>query len=475
VGILGVVLVSLSLPLLMSCGGGSPGLEVLGIRDRRLRSGEAAGERNFARLMSMHFQGTPARQPWAGFWWPYTSNGIAKNISGLSPAGKYDAARGGLTAAQDWEAVNHGAGVPGVEGWWGHCNGWCVAAALFPEPRQAVRVNGVEFGVADIKALLSEAGMEASADYFGDRVDSFDRNAARKWDDPVPNQYFLVLMNYMGIHRRTVLIDRHTGPQVWNQPLAGYRFDPPKPTDYLGADPAAPNVYRIRVTSTLWWMEDNVPPGALSPVFNFQTNSMVKSRTLQMELWLDGPVEFDSSGKIIKSGDIVIARDGEFLVGGKWLGGRTNQGHPDYMWVPYSILKPDPQAEVKHANVYVDIDWIRRHILSGGVDDDSVNPAPVRTAPEASPVPLPSDDVDPGEEPSGLPTTRPTPQPTLTSRPSIPTPTSRPTPTIVPTSVPTRPAPEPTSAPRPTDPATTPSSPAPRPTSAPQPTPPTEA
>ena len=207
--------------------------------------------------------------------------------------------------------------------------------------------------------------MEASADYFGDRVDSFDRNASRKWDDPVPNQYFLVLMNYMGINRRTVLIDRHTGPQVWNQPLAGYRFEQPKPQDYLGADPSAPNVYRIRMTSPLWWMEDNVPPGALSPEFNFQTNSMIKSRTLSMELWLDGPVEFNTAGKIIKSGDIVIARDGEFLVGGRWMGGNTTQGHPDYMWVPYSILKPDPQSEVKHANVYIDIDWIRRHILSG--------------------------------------------------------------------------------------------------------------
>jgi hypothetical protein len=443
-GIFWISVLSVSVPLLMSCGSGSPSLDVLGIRDRRLRSGEAAGERNFARLMSMHAQGTPARQPWAGFWWPYTSNGIAKSVSGGSPAGKYDAARGGLTHAQDWEASNHGAGVPGVQSWWGHCNGWCVAAALFPEPRQAVRVNGIEFGIADIKGLLSEAGMEASADYFGDRVDSFDRNASRKWEDPVPNQYFLVLMNYMGINRRTVLIDRHTGPQVWNQPLAGYRFEQPKPQDYLGADPSAPNVYRIRMTSTLWWMEDNVPPGAVSPEFKFETNSMIKSRTLTMELWLDGPVEFDSSGKIVKSGDIVIARDGEFLVGGRWTSRNTTQGHPDYMWVPYSILKPDPQSEVKHANVYIDIDWIRRHILSGGVNDDTVNPAPVRTAPAATPVPLPTDDNDPGEGASPRPTPPSTPSvpPTTTPTPPAPRPTPSTGPTGTPSTGPT-PAPEP--------------------------------
>ncbi len=416
---------SLLLGVFQGCGSGSPRLEALGIRDRRLGSSEAAGERNFAKLIREHRQGQPRQQPWAGFWWPYTSNGIARSTSGGSPAGKYDAARGGLTHSQRWEVANHGAGVPGVQGWWGHCNGWSVAAALFPEPRESVRVNGIEFTVADIKALLSEAGMFASADYFGDRVDSFDRNASRKWDDPVPNQYFLVLMNYMGVHRRPVLIDRYTGGEVWNQPLAGYRFEEPKPEDYLGADPAAPNVYRMRATSTLWWMEDNVPAGAISPEFRFETNSMIKSRTLTMELWLDGPVEFDADGRISKSGDIVVARDGEFLVGGRWLTRNGNQGHPDYMWVPYSIIKPDPRAPEKHSNPYIDIDWIRRHILSGGVDDDSVRPAPIPEVPEPVPGPDEGEGEDDGE---GIPNTpRPTPRPTSTPAPS-PTPSPTPDP-----------------------------------------------
>ena len=410
---------------LFSCGtGNGPSMESLGIRDRRLRSNEAAGERNFAKLMNNYAQGTPARQPWAGFWWPYTSNGIARNLSGASPAGKYDAARGGLIHSQDWEVRHHGSGVPGVQGWWGHCNGWCVAAALFPEPRSSATVNGIEFTVADIKGLLSEAGMEASADYFGERVDPFDRNSSRKREDPVPNQYFLVLMNYMGVHRRTVLIDRNTGGEVWNQPLAGYRFQMPKPDDYLGADPAAPNVYRIRVTSTLWWMDDNVSPGAISPEFKFETNSMIRSRTLQMELWLDGPVVFDSSGALMSSGDVVVARDGDFLIGGRWFDGNMgNQAHPDYMWVPYSILRPDPRSDEKHANVYVDMDWVRRHILSGGVDDTSVTPAPIRVPPVPIPTSSPSDGSGTPNPPGPTPPPLPTPSPTAIPVP-IPEPTS---------------------------------------------------
>ncbi|MEN9724315.1 MAG: hypothetical protein RJB38_2301 [Pseudomonadota bacterium] len=434
--------------LLEACGSGaSVDLETLGIRDRRMRASEALGERNFARLMAQHFEGTPERQPWAGFWWPYTSNGIAKNLSGSSPAGKYDAARGGLTHAQSWEVRYHGAGVPGVQGWWGHCNGWCVAAALFPEPRQAVSVNGIEFTVADIKGLLSEAGMEASADYFGDRVDSFDRNFSRKWDDPVPNQYFLVLMNYMGIHRRTVLIDRHTGAQVWNQPLAGYRFQRPKPEDYLGEDARAPGVYRLQVTSTIWWMEDNVSPGALSPEFRFETNSMIKSRTLKMELWLDGPVIFNSEGQVVQSGDVVVARDGDFLVGGRWLQDLGTQGHPDYMWVPYSMIKPDPRSQEKHANAYIDIDWLRKHLLSGGLDDDSVQPAPIPPVPEPMPVPSSEPGDTPAPRPVPVPSTVPSGVPSsVPSSAPVPQPAPEPQPQPNPT-----PAPEPVPTPRPSD------------------------
>src|SRR5690606_5481053 len=104
-----------------------------------------------------------------GYWWPYVSQGIASTRHGGSPAGKYDAARGGTTEAQAWELKFHGSRVPRVEGWWGHCNGWCVAAALYPEPRKPVTVNGVTFDVADVKALLAEVGGFANADFFGER------------------------------------------------------------------------------------------------------------------------------------------------------------------------------------------------------------------------------------------------------------------------------------------------------------------
>jgi hypothetical protein len=195
---------------------------------------ELVGETHFATLINKYGKGQPQSTPWAGFWWPYTSNGIASGYhagaNGQSPAGKYDAARGGTTLAQDWEVKNHGVLAPGAQAWWGHDNGWSAAAILFPEPKQPVRVNGITFTVADVKALLSEAAMITDMDFYGNGVHSIDEASSPKYDDVSPNQYFLVLTNYMGMLKQGVAIDRYTGNQVWNQPLAAYRFEYPNST-----------------------------------------------------------------------------------------------------------------------------------------------------------------------------------------------------------------------------------------------------
>jgi hypothetical protein len=389
------------------------------------RGGEVRGEKNFAFLINNFREGKPEPTPWAGYWFPYTSNGIAGGRGGSSPAGKYDAVRGRKTNAQGWEVGNHGSGVRGVQGWWGHCNGWCAAAALFPEPSVPSKVNGITFDVADIKALLSEAGMEAGSDFFGTRVEFGVGTQSPIYQDVVPGQVFLILMNYVGRLKHPVLIDRYTLDQVWNQPLVGYRFEAPKPSDYLGADPSAPGVYRMNVTFTIWWAEDGVPADVQTPQFTFDDRvtgtypdgrdtgiRVFTPRTLKAELWLDGPVEFDSSGKLVKSGNVVVTRQEgtEYFVGGAWRMGEgfySSEGWPDYMWVPYSILKP-----TDYGNPHVHIDWLKKHIVpAGGVDDPSTPPAPIEPPP--SPRPTTSASPIPWPFPTPGPTMTPTPTPTF--------------------------------------------------------------
>jgi hypothetical protein len=379
------------------------------------RGQEFRGEKNFANLINSYAKGKVEPTPWAGYWWPYTKNGIAAGgfTDNQSPAGKYDAARGRTTQSQAWEVKKHGATVPQVQSWWGHCNGWCAAAALFPEPRATAKVNSITFNIGDIKALLTEAGMSVSADFFGERIDNWDNTGSPKYWDTIPNQYFLVLTNYIGKNKQAVLIDRYTGYQVWNQPVTGYQFEYPKPADYLGNSPEAPNIYRIQLTSKLWWADDGVAPDVQTPAFTFQEDEPVFSvRELRMELWLDGPVVFDAAGKVQSSGNIVVTREGDHLVGGVWRTDNGSESWPDYMWVPYSIVKPtDPDQD--YANPDVDIDWIKAHILvPGGADDPSVSPSPVDPAPTPRPSGMPF------PMPTSFPTGFPWPNPTGTATPT---------------------------------------------------------
>jgi len=394
---------------------------------------DVRGEKNFAELINRYAQATPVRPPWIAYWWPYTGNGIANGsqTGGSSPAGKYDAARGYSTSSEIWEVMNHGMSTRGVQSWWGHCNGWCAAAALFAEPVAPTRVNGVEFGVGDIKALLTEAAMEVSADFYGNRVDWGSDFDSPKMEDTIPAQYFLVLTNYMGKLGQTVLIDRYTTDQVWNQPVAGYRFEYPRPSDYLGASREAPDVHRIIVRSTIWWARDDVPANDLTVPFEYAPNMHYEERPLEMELWLDGPVEFDASGKIVKSGDVIVAREGDWLVGGRWAheGFGGTDMHPDYMWVPFSVIRPAPQAEKPYANIFVDVDWLVKHVVTGQDDASVTSPGTPRPAPgftrpggggpsnptRPAPTPAPSSDPAP---PSSGPGVLPAPGPAPSGNPS---------------------------------------------------------
>jgi hypothetical protein len=113
-----------------------------------------------------------------------------------------------------------------------------------------------------------------------------------------------------------------------------------------------------------------------------------------MELWLDGPVVFGADGKMTSSGNVIVTRQPgtPYFVSGAWRMGDgfySSEGWPDYMWIPYSIQKP-----TDYANLDIDIDWIKAHILPpGGVDDTTVQPGTIDPAPHpnpsGSPVPFP--------------------------------------------------------------------------------------
>jgi hypothetical protein len=297
-------------------------------------------------LITTYATGRASVTPWAGYWWPYSEGGIS------DPAALYEQATG-TSGAVAWETQHHSSKVAGLQQWWGHCNGWAAAAALYKEPTSESLQNGVTFGVAEQKALLSEIAMEVDADFFGQRDDSDDPSNLT-FQDVFPNQFFLVLTNYMG-QGLDLVMDRYTGSQVWNQPIAGYQHSPITPQDVIPPDPSAPDVYRVAVTTQVWWARDDVPADTVTGEFDFNDSAHFQSRVLRYEVWLDGPVTFDGSGKITGSGDLILSRSGKFVTGGAWVNGDLDvmNSHPDYMWVPHS-----PSASTGFSNPKIDHAWV---------------------------------------------------------------------------------------------------------------------
>lgn len=319
-------------------------------------------ERNFAKLYERYAKSVADPLPWAGYWWPYVDNGIADgsyDTSELAPTDKIDRVFGLRNYASSWERARHGLGRRPAD-WWGHCNGWSTAAIMEREPREAVSRQGYTFGVADRKALLTEYWMESGSDFIGSRVSSPNDFSSRAFWDVSPAAFHLLLTNVVGAERQSVIIDRFTGSEVWNQPLAAYELAPVKPEDYLGPDPRYKNLYRVNVTATIWWVSDEVEGDAVTPPFEWKENDYFEKRTLRYELWLDAPVAFNDRGQMISSGNIVLTSGAG---GGTWKNGTSREAlensHPDFIWIPLSYARSSG-----YKNPRIRDEWIKANLTN---------------------------------------------------------------------------------------------------------------
>jgi hypothetical protein len=152
--------------------------------------------------------------------------------------------------------------------------------------------------------------------------------------------------------------------------------------EYLGEHPSYKGIYRVTMTAKLWWADDQFDgnPDVITPEFNmdeldksdnpFWGNEFFKGRELTYELWLDGPIEFDSSGNILKSGEILVFQKNGRYVGGVWKNGSDKmalvESHPDYMWMPYGVQYPryNPDIILWDKNPRIDDTWVRKNIAN---------------------------------------------------------------------------------------------------------------
>jgi hypothetical protein len=295
-----------------------------------------------------------------------------------------------VDSAFEYEVLHHGSAQFGVEGWFGHCNAWAAAAITEPEPRYDTKVDDIPFTVGDVKAYLTELSMEIHSSFYGSRNNYHSDEASRSeldYRDVTPSAFHILFADMVGNRDQGFVIDRHTGAEVWNQPVRAYRstleplYEGDTPLDrevsythYGSSSPYTDTrgteaVYPVLATTTIHWMSDGVPHETLtddsindsisdddfasSHTINSMWSDQVHLRTLTYELWLDKPMN-DPDARII--GD------------GAWQHGSTSghtQLHPDFIWVPLSNVN---NSSRDYENEFFDYDIVVDKILPGSLE-----------------------------------------------------------------------------------------------------------
>lgn len=383
-------------------------------------------------------EGRAEQTPWPSDYWSYYEDSINVKYHGantLSPAEKYDKAFNGWTPpegdaspldvhgnckdgvivledaqtlyydtlgpAANWQHNNKGNGkvhngkdddddgktdecgddYDGIETWWGLCHAWVPAAILEPEPQHPVTVNGVEFTVSDIKALLIAQYDRSSALMLGGRCNEKelerDETGRIKQDecrDTNPGSFFVVTTNLLGIQKRAFAEDRTTGYQVWNQPILGYRIkdhsvlteeDAMEKLEHPGEkfhdvfdSPEAVSWRYVKMDTDYISESNSTEEGPLAENIGSYT------RTDKYEMVL----EIDADGKV---------------VGGEWIN-YTMDSHPDFLWLPIRGFGGNPHMSLAKVKEILE--------LSRQTETPDPPDATLREFAEDVDIPIPDDD-----------------------------------------------------------------------------------
>lgn len=265
--------------------------------------------------------------------------GSPAEIDQLSPAEKYDLALGDRALTLTRFAWDHGEKtfrrLGHVPGWFGYCHGWAAAAhLLMPYPREPVEVQAADggritFHPQDVQGLTSMLWAHAAprTRFMGRRcnvVPEKNRNGRvinPECFDTNPASWHLALVNQVGAHGRSVIMDSSLDLAVWNYPVASYRYRYFQPMNWRETTslPAARipladyKLDRFRefrspaATDVVGIVMDVTFAGAVQPRHGNARSPMLKTLRFVYDL------ELDAAGKVI---------------GGEWY----SNAHPDFVW-----------------------------------------------------------------------------------------------------------------------------------------------
>ncbi|MEZ4871803.1 MAG: hypothetical protein R2827_06055 [Bdellovibrionales bacterium] len=268
----------------------------------------------------------------------------------LSAAEKYDLLIGseGRLTQRMWEdgQYYYDNNDGEVESWMGICHGWAPAAFMMPRPRYAVEFKTAD-GARDLKFYPSEirglaSFMWAEGNYrsrfIGGRcnekepeLDDEGRLTQPQCIDTNPGTWHQVVVNQIGVARRSFVMDATYDYEVWNQPVYAYQY----------------NYFSTKTMRTVSSLDQAIVPIDQMTEDIFAPHRSEKARYLvgiQMQVAYFAEVGAFLSEEDLSEDNIVYVQytydleldENKKIIGGEWY----NHAHPDFLWVPIPGAKP---------------------------------------------------------------------------------------------------------------------------------------
>ncbi len=273
-------------------------------------------------------------------------------IDTLSPSEKYDLLIGTLNEAgktyeagyltphmweegrQYWDAKGE------VEAWMGICHGWAQAAYSFPRPTKALETTAADgktklkFYPSDIKGLASYiwAKSNPSQRYIGGRCNQkappTDKNSGRVLDeacfDTNPANWHQIVVNQIGVAKKSFIIDATFDYEVWNQPVHKYSYTYFNPQTGREAKKLSTALIPLATFTKDKFKKFRSPLAAYVVGIEMEVSYVVETSPNHNET--DGPNN-DETNSATYMYDLELDKDMN-IVGGEWY---TNL-HPDFLW-----------------------------------------------------------------------------------------------------------------------------------------------
>jgi hypothetical protein len=284
---------------------------------------------------------------------------LAKNsnplmLESLSPSEKYDLLIGDLTDGATtyesgyltphmWEEGRQYWDEKGeVEAWMGICHGWAQAAYMLPRPSKAVEVssaggqNTLKFYPSDIKGLSSYlwAKTRVPTRFIGGRCN--DKNAVtdpesgrvlnEKCFDTNPANWHQIIVNQIGLAKKSFVMDATFDYEVWNQPVYSYSYKYFNPQTGKNA-----RSLRTATVTADKFSKDKFKKFRSSKAAHFvgiemEVTYVVETNATHNEV--DSAVH-DATTTVTYMYDLELDQNME-IIGGEWY----SNIHPDFLWNP---------------------------------------------------------------------------------------------------------------------------------------------